>query len=143
MLLKCHMWWQSLRPSERVVLGVVINGKAWGRPNDRNRHAYLAAGGLGILIGDGRYRSAGFLYLAVVLDAFSRRIVGRSMSSARTHSWITTVGITLKSHSVTGPVPNRAPPRGARTDGSPNGNRCDAVRSEVGLGCVKTRGNEG
>jgi high affinity Mn2+ porin len=49
-----------------VAFGAVINGKAWGRPDDRigiagvtnglsdDERAYLAAGGLGILIGDGQ-----------------------------------------------------------------------------------------
>jgi high affinity Mn2+ porin len=49
-----------------VALGAVINGKAWGRPDDRigiagvtnglsaDERAFLAAGGLGILIGDGQ-----------------------------------------------------------------------------------------
>jgi high affinity Mn2+ porin len=49
-----------------LALGTVINGKAWGRPDDRigiagvtnglsaDERAFLAAGGLGILIGDGQ-----------------------------------------------------------------------------------------
>ncbi len=54
-----------------VSAGVSIGGKPWGRPGDeiglagvlngasRERKAYLAAGGLGILIGDGALRRAG------------------------------------------------------------------------------------
>src|SRR5712675_1187277 len=52
--------------SESFSLGSVLKGTSWGRPNDRigvaglveglsgEARAYLAAGGLGILIGDGR-----------------------------------------------------------------------------------------
>jgi hypothetical protein len=85
MLLKCHMWWQSLRPSERVVLGVVIQslgapqmteiGIAGGTNGlSDDERAYLAAGGLGILIGDGRIQRRSRADLDL-LRAVARRIL--------------------------------------------------------------------
>jgi high affinity Mn2+ porin len=70
-----------------VSLGASINGKAWGRPDDKvgvgwalnmlssDHRDYLAIGGLGILIGDGRlnYRPER------IIETFYAMNVGKGM----------------------------------------------------------------
>ena len=75
-----------------MVAGLALAGKRWSRPNDtfalagvindisKDARNYLAAGGLGILIGDGALPKAGFekivelYYKAAIVDGFDASV---------------------------------------------------------------------